>query len=110
VARRRDLSLLSVVTLRQGLAGAGGADAASLLMAGKSLVAVKDWTSLLAPGVLSGLANGTLLGYLMYSSGLVPRRMALLGLVGGPQAVASATVTLFGLYDHVAVCSRVILA
>ena len=36
------LSLLSVVTLRQE--AAAGADAASLLTAGKSLVALKDWT------------------------------------------------------------------
>jgi hypothetical protein len=34
----------------------------------------------------------------MYTSGLVPRRMALLGLIGGPMAVATATAVLFGAY------------
>src|SRR5215218_7781819 len=41
------LSLLSVVTLRQE---AAGADAASFVTVGKSLVALHDWTFLLGPG------------------------------------------------------------
>src|SRR5829696_9502386 len=57
------LSLLTIVTLRQDLAGAAGADAASLLAAGKSLVAIHDWTFLLGPGLMPGV-NGILLGYL----------------------------------------------
>ena len=36
----------------------------------------------------------------MYTSGLVPRRMALLGLIGGPLAFATATAVLFGAYDQ----------
>lgn len=96
-------SVLSVVTLRQDLAGAGGADVASLLTAGKSLVAIHDATFLLGPGILAGLGNGILLGYLMYTSGLVPRRMALLGLVGGPLVSASGIAMLLGFYEPVSV-------
>jgi hypothetical protein len=48
-----------------------------------------------------------LLGYLMYSSRLVPRRKALLGLIGGPLAVASATATLFALYEQVSVWAAI---
>ena len=80
------LSLLSVVTLRQE--AAAGADAASLLTVGKSLVALHDWTFLLGPGFVVGVGNGLMLGYLMYRSGLVPRGMALLGLIGGPLLLA----------------------
>jgi hypothetical protein len=76
-------SLLSIVTLRQDLAGSG-ADSASLVTAGRSLIALHDWTFLFGPGILAGLGNGILLGYLLYRSGLVPRRLATLGLVGGP--------------------------
>jgi Domain of unknown function (DUF4386) len=94
-------SLLSVVTLRQDLAGASGADAASLGQLGQGLIAFHDATFLLGPGVLAGLGNGILLGYLMYRSGLVPRRMALLGLVGGPLVTASGIAVLFGLYEQV---------
>src|SRR5579864_6575519 len=82
-------SLLAAVTLRQGGAGASGADAAALVTAGKSLVAVHDWTFLLGPGFLDGLGTGLFLGYLMYRSGLMPRGLALLGLIGGPLVMAS---------------------
>jgi hypothetical protein len=71
------VSLLAVVTLRQDLAG----DVAGLDTVGRSLVAIHDWTFLLGPGFCVGVGNGLLLGYLMYRSGLVPRRMALLGLI-----------------------------
>ena len=92
-------SVLSVMTLRQKFAGAAGADAASLVAVGSSLVAVHDWTFLLGPGFLAGLGNGMLLGYLMYRSGLVPRGMALLGLVGGPLLTAAMVAVLFGVFE-----------
>src|SRR5687768_14856559 len=49
--------------------------------------------------------NGLLLGYLMYRSGmyrsgLVPRGMALLGLIGGPLAFAGGTGVLLGLFEQ----------
>ena len=39
---------------------------------------------LVGPGFWAGLANGVILGYLMYRSELVPRGMTWLGLIGGP--------------------------
>jgi Domain of unknown function (DUF4386) len=94
------VSLMSVVTLRQDFAGGGGGDGASLAVAGQTLVALHDWTFLLGPQFCAGFGNGILLGYLMYKSGLVPRRMALLGLIGGPLAFAGGTAVLFGLFDQ----------
>jgi Domain of unknown function (DUF4386) len=73
------VSLLAVVTLRQDVEAAAG----SLTAAGESLVAIHDWTFLLGPGWVVGVGNGLILGYLMYRSGLVPRGMAILGLIGG---------------------------
>ena len=101
-------SLIAVVALRQDLAGAAGADTASLVAVGKSLVAIHDATFLLGPGLLAGLGNGMLLGYLMYRSGLVPRRMALLGLIGGPLVTASGIAVLFGLYEQVSPVAAII--
>jgi hypothetical protein len=75
------VSLLAVVTLGHK---AAGADAGSLLTTDKALVAVRNWTFVLGPGFVVGVGNGLILGYLMYRSGLVPRGMAMLGLVGGP--------------------------
>jgi hypothetical protein len=91
-------SVLSVLTLRQDLAGTTGANAASLVIAGKSLVAVHDAAFLLGPTLLAGIGNGILLGFLMYTSGLVPRRMALLGLIGGPLIIAATVCVLFGVF------------
>jgi Domain of unknown function (DUF4386) len=93
------VSLMSVVTLRQDLAGTG-TDANTLEVAGRSLVAVHDWTFLLGPQFCAGFGNGLLLGYLMYASGLVPRRLALLGLVGGPLAFLAGTLVLLGAIDQ----------
>src|SRR5215212_9468287 len=90
------LSVLTVVTLRQE---AAGADAGSLLTAGQSLVALKDWTFLLGPGFFVGVGNGLILGYLMYTSALVPRAMAMLGLIGGPLIIASGVGVLFGVIE-----------
>lgn len=101
------VSLLSVVTLRQDLAGAAGADARSLVTIGKSLVAVRDWTFLLGPGLIPAV-NALLLGYLMYRSALVPRVIPVLGLIGAPLLVASALATMFGINHQASVFSAIV--
>jgi hypothetical protein len=53
---------------------------------------------LLGPGWVVGVGNGLILGYLMYRSGLVPRGMAMLGLIGGPLIIASGTAVLLGVF------------
>jgi hypothetical protein len=91
------LSLLTVVTLRQE--ATAGADAASLVAIGESLVALHNWTRLLGPGFFVGVGNGLILGYLMYRSALVPRGMAMLGLIGGPLVSASGAAVLIGVIE-----------
>jgi len=95
------ISLLAVVTMRRDFAGSGGTDAGTLVIAGKTLVAMHKWTFLLGPGYCAGIESGLMLGYLMYRSGLVPRPIAVLGLAGGSLAFASATAELFGLFSQV---------
>jgi hypothetical protein len=92
------LSVLAIVTLRQDLAGTG-TDAATLETVERSLVAIKDWTFLLGSGFVVGVGNGLILGYLMYRSRLVPRGMAMLGLIGGPLICISGTAVLFGVIE-----------
>jgi Domain of unknown function (DUF4386) len=93
------LSLLTVVTLRQA-GTAAGADAASLLAAGQSLVALHGWTFLLGPGFMVGVGNGLILGYLMYRSRLVPRGMAVLGLIGGPLIIVTGAAIVLGIIEQ----------
>ena len=94
------ISLVSVVTLRHDAMAAAGADAAALIAVGRSLVAVHGWTFLFGPGLAIGV-NTLLLASLMYRSRLVPRFIAVLGLIGGPVIFASSTAVLFGLYPQV---------
>ncbi len=90
------LAVLAVVTLRQD---AAGGDTGSLGAYAESLAAIKDWTFLLGPGFVVGVGNGLMLGYLMYQSGLVPRPMAVLGLIGGPLICLSGIGVMFNLFD-----------
>ena len=94
------VSVVSMVSVNDALAGATGAEAAALTAQGSSLAATYDWAFLFGPGLVVGLGNGLILGYLMYRTGLVPRRMAMFGLVGGPVLVASFVMILFGVYDN----------
>jgi Domain of unknown function (DUF4386) len=93
------VSILAVVSLRQDLAGATGAEATAMVVAGQSLVAVRDWTLLLGPGLLASV-NALLLGTLMYRSRLVPRVIPLMGLIGAPLLIGSVLATLFGVFDQ----------
>jgi hypothetical protein len=88
------ISLLAVVTLRQ--TAVAGTDHAALITVGQGLVAVRNWTFLLGPSLMPAF-NALLLGTLMYRSGLVPRVIPALGLIGAPLLIAATTATVFGL-------------
>jgi Domain of unknown function (DUF4386) len=83
--------VLGVVSLRQD-----SPDAGDLAV---SLAALKDWTFLFGPGFTVPFGNGLILGYLMYRSGLVPRRMTYLGLIGGPLLLIGQLGVLFDVWD-----------
>ena len=84
--------MLGVVSLRQD-----SPDAADLAV---SLAALKDWTFLFGPGLIVPFGNGLILGYLMYKSGLVPRWMPWLGLIGGPLLLIGNVGVLFDWWDQ----------
>jgi Domain of unknown function (DUF4386) len=90
------VSVLAIMTLRQD---PGGASDSTLVPLGQSLVAVHDATFVLGPGIVVGVGNGLILGYLMYTSGLMPRRLAMFGLVGGPLLFVSGIAVMFGAFD-----------
>ncbi len=83
--------VLGVVSLSQD-----SPDAADLAV---SLAALKDWTALLGPGLVVPFGNGLILGYLMYSSQLIPRPLAVLGLIAGPVLLIGNLGVLFGLWQ-----------
>ena len=88
------VSLLAFLFMRQE--GTAGTDAAL----GEAFVAIYDRAFLIGPGFFAGVANGMILGYLMYRSGLVPRGMAMLGLIGGPLVAASGLAVMFDVIER----------
>jgi hypothetical protein len=93
--------VLGVVSLRQD-----SPEAADLAV---SLAALKDWTFLFGPGFVVPFGNGLILGYLMYRSGLVPRRMAWLGLIGGPLLLFGNFGVLFDWWEQTGPVSLLVI-
>jgi Domain of unknown function (DUF4386) len=94
-------SVLTVVGLRNDVAGTAGADPASLVTAGSTLAGTYDSAFLLGQSLMP-VFNGLFLGYVLYRSGLVPRILPTLGLVGAPLLLASDIAVFFGVYDRMA--------
>ena len=82
--------LLSIVTLRQTGIGADG------IIISKTLVALYDRIFMLGQGLIPAV-DDLLLGYLLYRSGLVPKSLALIGLIGAPILVTGNMSVMFGL-------------
>jgi Domain of unknown function (DUF4386) len=93
------LAVVTLVTMRQDFSDVAGGDNTALAATSHALVTLQEWTFNLGPGFVVGVGNGLLLGYMMYKTGLVPRSMAMLGLVGGPLIVLSGTAVMFGVID-----------
>jgi hypothetical protein len=92
------LAVLTVYTLRQNFAG--GTDTASLTTTASALVAFKNWTFLIGPGVMPAI-NAMCFATIMYRSRLVPRWIPTLGLIGAPLLLISSTASLFGAWEQV---------
>lgn len=92
------VAVLAVSTLRQDFAG--GTDTAAITTTASALAAIKEWTFLLGPGLMASV-NALCFATILYRSGLVPRWMPTLGLIGAPLLLASSTVTLFGGWEQI---------
>src|SRR5438270_11436275 len=82
--------LMSIVTLRQTGAGAGA------LVTSHALATLYDRISLQGQSFMPAV-NDLLLGFLLYKSRLVPRGLALTGIVGGPILLAGYLAVMVGL-------------
>jgi hypothetical protein len=99
------VAMLSVVTLRDP--SAAGGEGVARVVTSEALVAVHDWTFLLGPGVMPGI-NAVLLGYVMYRSGLVPRVIPAIGLMGAPFFLLVAAASIVGINEAGSVWSAVV--
>jgi Domain of unknown function (DUF4386) len=87
------LAILAIVTLRQD-APSGATPAL-----GQGIEAIYEWSFRIGPGFFVGVGNGLILGYMMYRSGLVPRGLAIFGLVGGPLIILMGVLVIFDVID-----------
>ena len=87
------LCMLAISTLRQD--APSGLDAAL----GQGLEAVYKWSFRLGPGFVVGVGNGLILGRLMYRSELVPRGLAIFGLIGGPLIIIAGILVMFDVIE-----------
>ena len=90
------LSVLTVVSMRRTHTGT---DSSQLTVVGDTFVTLQEWTFGLGPGVVVGVGNGLILGYLMWRSRLVPRRLSVLGLVGGPLLLVAGFAVMLGVIE-----------
>jgi hypothetical protein len=93
------VGVLSIVTLRDQVAGTPAADTASLLTTGHALAASYDWAFLLSQSLMP-VFNALCLGSVLYRSRLVPRILPTIGLIGAPLLLGSDIAIFFGLYDR----------
>jgi len=93
------LAVLTVVTLRQDYAAADEQSAAGLAAVGDAFLIMQEWTFGLGPSFVVGVGNGLILGYIMYRTGLVPRRLAMFGLIGGPLIILYGSAAMLGLIE-----------
>jgi hypothetical protein len=95
------ISVLSIVTLRNDVAGTAGADPASLVTIAQTHLATYNWTFLLSQSLMPVFCD-LLLGYLLFRSRLVPRILPIVAFVGAPLLLASDIAIFFVVYDRVA--------
>jgi hypothetical protein len=94
------VSLLSLITLRHDLGGPAASDSAALIATGASHIATYNWAFTLGQSLMPGV-NALLLGTLLYRSGLVPRLLPTIGLLGAPIHLTAVVLTIFGVIDRI---------
>jgi len=94
------LSLLTIVTMSHEFAREITPDSASYILTGKALLALQYWTFTFGPNIALGPST-FMIGFMLYKSKLVPRAIAIMGIVGGPLILACGVLVMFGVFPQV---------
>ena len=89
-------SVQAITSLREGAEATGAGEGHRV--AAETLTAVHDWAFQVGPNLVLGL-NSLLLAHLVLRARLVPRSIALLGLVGGSLVTASGALLVLGVVE-----------
>jgi hypothetical protein len=90
------IGIVAVMALNSLRSAAVDADPQTMTAIGAALVAMHDWTFRLGPGVVVGVGNGLILGWMMWKTRLVPRVFSTLGLIAGPALLAAGVAVIMG--------------
>ena len=96
------ISVLSLLTLSQKFVAAAAPNASAFQASGTLLIAIHDWTFLLGPSLMLGI-NTAMYSSLLYTSKLVPRLIAGMGLTGAALVFLEALLAMFGVVSQVSV-------
>ncbi|QNF32192.1 DUF4386 domain-containing protein [Adhaeribacter swui] len=96
------VSVLSLLTLSQTFTKAVAPDVVNYQITGIILKAVHDYTFMLGPNFMLGI-NTFLYSLVFYSSRLIPKKLALMGLIGALLIFLASLLELFGLIRQVSV-------
>lgn len=90
------IGIVAVMALNSLRSFALDADPQTMTAIGAALSAIHDWTFRLGPGVVVGVGNGLILGWMMWRTRLVPRALSTLGLFAGPALLAAGVAVMLG--------------
>ena len=96
------ISVLSLLSLSREFVNAASPDISSYETSGNVLKAIHAWTFILGPNFMLGI-NTFLYSYLFYKSGLVPGKLAVLGLTAAILVFTAAILEMFGVILQVSV-------
>jgi hypothetical protein len=89
------VAILSLLTLSKDFVAAAAPNASAYYAGGTLLLAVYKWTSMLGPLFFLGI-NTLMYSYLLYKSKLVPRSLAVMGLIAATLVFGYALLVMFG--------------
>jgi hypothetical protein len=98
------LALLTIVSLSHTNAQDMLPDTGSYLLISKSLLALHHWTFTFGPNIALGPST-FMIGYMLYTSGLVPRWIGVTGIVGGPLIFLAGILIMFGVFSQTSMWS-----
>ncbi len=90
------VSVLAMVTISESFVAAGEAQGESFRAAAIALKAIHDWTFILGPCFVLGI-NTSIYNYVFFRTKLVPRPLAVMGLVGAVLILTSGVLAMFNI-------------
>lgn len=95
------VSMLSLLAVSQSVT-AGASDSSSAKTIGETLKSVYGWTFLLGPNFILGI-NTLLYSYVFYRTQLVPKGLAIFGLIGAVMIFVAGLLQMFGVVVQLSV-------